>query len=182
MQLRQAGSESRMPRVLVFLIHQFIGTIGVLAAAPFLVGLGFDLSRLFGHPVSIRRLHWILTETPYFPTQVALAVLLGCLVGRYLRHKSALWIWVLPLLILVAAFVVRPTVTSLTFASRLSHFFGWACRPEERCFDQLAFTLPLYSAVSYSIGATVGRTLSKMSKTTTEPREGSAAGARFLAR
>jgi hypothetical protein len=34
-----------------------------------------------------------------------------------------------------------------------AHFFGWACLPPNHCFEQVGFTLLLYAAIAYSIGA-----------------------------
>jgi len=33
------------------------------------------------------------------------------------------------------------------------HYFGWGCRPKERCIDQLVITMPFYASVAYSLGA-----------------------------
>lgn len=142
---------------LLFLMHQLIGTIGVGVGALLLTGLAFDLLRLLGRHYTMGYSHWILTGTPYFPVQIVLALFLGWLLSRRFHHRSMLWVWILPTGILCCAFAVLPTVTSLTLQFRLSHFFGWGCRPENRCFDQIGVTLPFYIAVAYSAGALLAR-------------------------
>ena len=47
--------------------------------------------------------HWVLTENPFYPLQIVAGVYFGWLLGRRLQHRSMLWIWVLPLAILVYA-------------------------------------------------------------------------------
>lgn len=148
---------STIKRILVFLMHQVIATIGILVVTPLVTGLVFDCLRLFGLTYSLNYLHSLLTDAPYFPLQIALALLLGWVLSRWLHHRSMLWVWLLPLAVLSLAFTALPTVASLPFQSRLSHFFGWGCRPENRCFDQLAITLPFYIAVAYSAGALLAR-------------------------
>jgi len=149
---------SKAKSVLVFATHQFAATIGILLLANLATGLAFDVIRLFsGRVYSIGYSYWILSGTPYFPVQIALGLVLGWILGRWLRHRSMLWVWVLPALALGLAFVALPQVSSLTLQARLSHFFGWGCRPENHCSDQLGITLPLYSAISYSFGALLAR-------------------------
>lgn len=153
--MRTSSNWLKVKPVLIFLLHQTIGTVGVLVVAPILTGFVFDLLRLFDRTYSLGYLHWLLTGTPYFPVQIALALFLGWSLGIKLRHRSMLWVWVLPLGALCAALVALPTIVSLGLQSRLLHFFAWGCRPENDCFDQLAITLPFYIAASYSIGALV---------------------------
>ena len=35
----------------------------------------------------------------------------------------------------------------------LSHYFGWGCQADYRCYDQMTFTEPFYTSVAYSLGA-----------------------------
>jgi hypothetical protein len=147
--------------VLAFALHQFVATLGVLVAAPWLVVLGCDLLRMFGRTIYMRDVSWLLTETPYYPVQVVVALFLGRFLGFYLRHRSMVWVWVLPFLILSGLFIANARVfpldpgslSVLAPSSRLSHFFGWGCLVQERSFDQLLVTMPFYAAVAYSLGA-----------------------------
>lgn len=126
-----------------FLIHQLLSTLGILMLAGFVT---FAVA-------SSSRARWILTETPYFPVQIALAFCAGFVLRRYWRHRAMEWVWVLPFFILCVSFARM----HLTLGGRLEHFFGASCRPELRCFDQLAVALPFYTAVSYSLAAFLSR-------------------------
>jgi hypothetical protein len=99
---------------------------------------------------------------PYFPVQIVFALILGWLLGRALRHRSIMWVWVLPLVMLcysVATYrVLIPTsVLASIGQSRFSHYFGWRCRPENHCLEQLLITMPFYSCLAYSLGAAFAR-------------------------
>jgi hypothetical protein len=107
----------------------------------------------------MRPLFHILTETPYFPAQIALGFWSGWFLGKRFRHRSMTYVWVLPLLVLGYAMVAIPTL-SPEFTSVLthqqspfSHYFGWGCQPKNGCIDQLVTTMPFYAAASYSLGA-----------------------------
>jgi hypothetical protein len=152
---------------LAFVLHQFIGMYGIPFTAPLVFSLGFKFLHLFGHPYSNRSFYSIVSETPYFPVQIFFAAILGWLLGRSLLHKSILWVWVLPSSILGYAFFTGLPMADFGYTSvlagrlsaqaRLSHFFGWGCRPQAHCLDQLVITLPFYSSLAYSAGAFVAR-------------------------
>jgi hypothetical protein len=109
-----------------------------------------------------QRMDWILMETPYFPVQVFIGLLWGFQLGRRYGHKVMLWTWIVPastiaLLILFAPF--PPKVVSGVEISKAQHFFGWACLPQNHCYEQTGITLPLYSAAAYSLGAFLARVI-----------------------
>lgn len=143
-------------------MHQFIATLGVMIGTVFLAFQAVP-SVPFVRVRINRGLHWILTETPYFPLQLSCAVILGYLIFRSrFQHSALLWVWVLPLLwIGLAFFWWVPDVTGITETSRMAHLFGWGCQPKFHCFDQLAFTLPFYSSLAYSSGALLAKLTSK---------------------
>jgi|HubBroStandDraft_4_1064222.scaffolds.fasta_scaffold04803_6 hypothetical protein len=162
-------SKVQIRGVLVFAMHQLIGTWGVGIAAAFLVFASFEILRplsssLFvSHNASI-----LLTELHYFPMQIILALWTGWSFGRRFQHRAMLWVWVLPLLLLCYAVAAIPTLTpNMAFTSvimqatgnhsSLSHYFGSGCRVENLCLDQLIITMPFYVSVSYSLGALFGR-------------------------
>jgi hypothetical protein len=143
----------------IFSAHQLTGTFGVGIFA-YLLGISVhDLAALLGKEYSMRPVHYILTETPYFPSQIALGLWFGWLLGRRFRHHSMIYVWVLPLLVLCFAILSVPTLTPgytsvLTREqSPFSHYFGWGCQPKDHCIDQLVTTMPFYAAASYSLGA-----------------------------
>lgn len=156
--------QSATKTVLLFVLNQFVGTWGVGLLAYYLGDMVFESLARFDQSLSLRPLYWILTETPYFPVQIALGLYFGWMMGRRLRQKSMVWIWILPGLILLYAVLAVPTLTPrLTSvlgysASPLSHYFGWGCQPKNRCLDQVLITMPFYASVAYSIGGWLGIT------------------------
>jgi hypothetical protein len=153
--------------VLAFVVHQIVGTWGIAFLAA--VGLTslFDLiPDSASWKPSMRFVHWLLTENPFYPVQIMAGLYLGWRIGRHFQHKSMLWIWVLPLLVLCYALVVGliliPEWTSVlarrsTVGTQLSHYFGWGCQPRARCLDQLLITMPFYASAAYSLGALLAR-------------------------
>jgi hypothetical protein len=130
-----------------FPLHQVVSTIGVLVAAGF---LAFATS-------TSSQARSILTDHPYFPVQVSLAFAAGFLLRRYLRHEVMRWVWVLPSLIVLVVLALTP----LPVGERIGRLFGTSCKPELGCFDQLAVTLPFYTAISYSLAAFLSGLLQK---------------------
>jgi hypothetical protein len=159
--LSDSRSRSKGKSVLWLTIHLFVGTWGISLASLYLTGYVFDFLRLFGrtYPRSVE--YQLLSGTPYYPVQIILGLFFGWLLWRCFRHQEMLWVWIIPFAILCYAVVTFPAVTqNLTLpafqaelASRLSHYFGWGCRPARGCTDETTFTLSFYMATSYSIGA-----------------------------
>ena len=162
---QKSDGKSRLKSVLIFVMHQLLGTWGIALFAYFLGSSVFELFGLFGRSYSMRPLHWILTETPFFPVQIALGLYFGWLLGRRLKHRSMVWVWIIPGLILCYAVVAvpnlspEPTSVLVHSGGSLSHYFGWGCQPKDRCLDQLLITMPSYAATAYSIGARLAFTL-----------------------
>ena len=119
--------------------------------------IAFELLNPWVHSFTRLDVYAALTAVPYFPVQIVIALLLGWLISDLFGHDSMLWVWVFPYAWLVYDFVRSPGVFGVTFRARLSHFFGWSCRPGYHCIDQVGFTLPFYVAIAYSIGALVAR-------------------------
>jgi hypothetical protein len=168
------AKESRTKIVLSFAVHQFIGTWGVGLAIGWLVAFGGDFLRLFGKGFPMRDSYWILTETGYFPLQIAFAMFLGWLLGRDLRRRSMLWVWVIPFAILCYAVATIPTISPFLTPStmqagigqsRLWHYFAPGCRSEHRCLDQIIITMPFYAGAAYSIGAFLAPKIPSNSRT-----------------
>jgi hypothetical protein len=137
--LASSLKEPRTRIVASFIIHQVVGTLGVAVTVPFFVIFVADFLRLFGKTIPMREFHWILTETGYFPLQIAFALFLGWLLGRDLKRKAMLWVWAIPFAILCYAVVAVPTVSPFpvpsTFQagigqSRLRHYFAPGCASE----------------------------------------------------
>jgi hypothetical protein len=151
-------------------MHQFIGTFGIGILAPWLVAASFDFLAFFGWRAPQKYTYLIVTENPYFPIQIGLGLFIGWRLSRRFRHRSMLWVWVLPFMALEYAFIRYPlgilllgqspsliAIAGSGVRQALWHYFGWGCRPVDRCLDQLWFTMPLYTSIAYSVGAALGR-------------------------
>lgn len=155
---------------LLFILHQYIGTLGITILSAYLTAYVFDLLRVFGKSFPAKTMYWILTGTPYYPVQISLGLLLGWLIGRRVRHRAMLWVWILPLAYLSVAVVAIPTLVPNWIPpayqagvgeSRWKHYFGWGCGGLHPCFDQAAITLLFYAAAAYTIGALLARKIPK---------------------
>jgi hypothetical protein len=143
----------------LFVAHQVAATFGVAIFA-YLLGISvLDMAAIFGTAHSMRPLHYILTETPYFPVQTALGFWSGWSLGKRLHHRAMIYVWAIPVLILTYAFFfirsISPGFSSVLAQepSRFAHYFGWGCQPKDRCVDQIVVTMPFYAASAYSLGA-----------------------------
>jgi len=164
----------RTRAILVFIAHQFAATWGVGVAAATLAFFTFEVLRLFDSRLfTPHNASQLLTALPYFPMQIIMGFWFGWSFSRRFKHRSMLWVWVLPLLILSYAVIAIPTLSApLMFTSvmaqtngpqsPLSHYFGWGCRPQDRCIDQSLVTMPFYASVAYSTGALLARKASSI--------------------
>jgi hypothetical protein len=176
---RNQAEESKAKLGLMFAMYQVIGVWVTLRVAPTLTASTFNVLRLFGQQYTRADYYWVLAGTPFFPVQVGVGLILGWVLGRHLRAKSMLWVWVLPFTVLCYAIVeiptLNPTVTSPALQagvgqSRLAHYFGWGCQPTNHCDDQEVFTAPFYAAAAYSIGAFAAEELTENAIPATTPQ------------
>ena len=124
------------------------GTAGILTAS------ALNFLKLLGwrHPKPVYT--WLLSGNNLFPCQVALALLLGWILGRALQDRSMLWVWLLPSLGMAYALLniptlvprlVKPEFQAGIGQSRLFHYFGSGCQLGNYCIDQTSFTRPFYA-------------------------------------
>lgn len=151
-----------------FVGHLLLGAIGAPVMASVLrYSILFFLAQ-FDPPLSSRAAHWmqqVLMETPFFPVQIFIGLLWGFQFGRRWEHKVMLWIWTVPALVIIFLILFAPfppAVIGGVEITKPEHFFGWACLPQNHCFEQVGLTLPLYSATSYSLGALIARAVPRM--------------------
>ena len=108
MSCNQRGGGYWVRSALVFVVHQIIGTEGVVwltTLGVFLLGSSVrEVHEPWGDSALMRGLHLIFSNTPFFPIQIAVGAYLG--LKLYLRwaHRSMLWVWILPGVVL--AYVV----------------------------------------------------------------------------
>ena len=91
--------------------------------------------------------------------QVACGFLIGFLLWKVMKQRVAFWAWGPPVTLLLLA-IVRFALGRTGESSFphflvlfLQHFFGQECTLQQRCFDQVMYTLPSVAAASYSLGA-----------------------------
>jgi hypothetical protein len=147
--------------VLVFVMHQLVGTEGAVwltaLGAFLLIKTIANVHEAWAHSALTRGIHLILTNTPFFPVQITVAVYWGWKLYSRWGHRSMLWVWILPGMALTYVIIAIPTFSpwssSPADTGPLSHYLGWGCQADNRCYDQLTFTQPFYASVAYSLGA-----------------------------
>jgi len=157
---KRKASVCSMRTVVLFVMHQIIGTEGVIwltVLGAFLLATTVStVSETWAHSAPMHLVHLILTNTPFFPVQIAFGAYLGWKLYRRWPHHSMLWVWILPGVVLTYAVISIPTFSPWSYSPAtgpLSHYFGWGCQADYRCYDQLTFTEPFYTSVAYSLGA-----------------------------
>ena len=147
---------------LTFVIHQIVGTEGVIwltVLGAFLLKRSIaEVHEAWAESALTRGMHLIMSNTPFFPIQIAMGAYFGWKLYRRWRHRSMLWVWILPGAVLTYAVITIPTFSPWATpvsadTGPLAHYFGWGCQADYRCYDQLTFTEPFYTSVAYSLGA-----------------------------
>ena len=160
--LHRHGIGERPMDVLHFLGHLALSTLGVVGVAAPVLTYSVVLSlHPFFPSLATRTVHWILTETPFFPVQIVVGLLWGFQLGRRYQHRVMVWTWVVPALAIISLILfvpLRSVLVSGVELTKAEHFFGWGCLPQNHCFDW-PLTVALYAAAAYSIGAFAARML-----------------------
>jgi hypothetical protein len=132
-----------------FLMHQVVSTLGVVVLSAMSWYGTVELLKLGRVNVTAQVTTSVLLGTPGFPFQGASGFVLGFALARRLPAKSAVFVWILPLLWFgFGALAVAPT-------AELAYLIGGGCNVNRGCFHQVSFTLPLIASVSYTLGAAV---------------------------
>jgi hypothetical protein len=106
---KQIDESSKAKLALIFVMHQIIGVWVVIRSAPIITASVTNFLSLFGLRIT-RTDYWrVLVGTPYFPVQVGEGLILGWILGRHPRHRSMLWVGVLPCIYLAYAIIAIPT-------------------------------------------------------------------------
>jgi hypothetical protein len=130
-------------------LHLLLGTIGIVLLSDVLIGTENSLAQIWNVSVTYKQASWLLTEIPGFPVQAAVGLLLGFVLGKYLKRRYMIWTWVLPFVFTCLILAISPFHGSSIFV----HFFGTGCSPRNHCFDQFVVALPLIASSAYSLGA-----------------------------
>jgi hypothetical protein len=161
---------SKVTGVLVFLMHQVIATGIIFFTANTAIGIATDSLRIIGIGIHRSFIRSVMSP-PYFPAQTLWAFFLGWSLGGFLRHRTMLWVWVVPSLVLGWLFIEFPNCpvllsgnACLDSPSAYTHFLGRNCTPGRSCLYQLYFTYPFLAAAAYSTGALLARRMSWLCK------------------
>jgi hypothetical protein len=115
--MHSIANENTIKNVGLFLAHVVFSWLVLPVAAAFLT-----MSE-----ITPRAAHWILTETPFFPLQIFLGLVVGFWLSRRFAHSVMLWTWIVPALALIAAILFLPPSFSGVGLARSARFFGWRC-------------------------------------------------------
>ncbi len=131
--------------VALWLVNTLNATLGVLIAVGFTI---YSLGALVGRAVRLQ-----LMQGPYYPFPIFVAFLAGYFAYRRIRGSYCYWVWILPLVGLVAAMTAWKTSNQASWLDALAYFFGRLPYPENRF--QLGTTGILFISLTYSLAALV---------------------------
>jgi hypothetical protein len=95
---------------------------------------------------------YVLLNEPYFIAPIAAGFLLGLFGHRLFRSSLAVWVWVVPMVILIWSVATwrnegfRPYWTDVW-----NNYFGSQCGSSECAYEWLV-TAPFYTSVAYTLG------------------------------
>ena len=136
-----------------FLIHQVVSTLGVMMLSAISWYSTMELLKLVRVNLTTGVTTLVLLGIPGFPFQGIVGFVLGVGQTRRLRVKSALFVWILPLLwFCFGTLAVAPSLEP-------AYLIGGGCKVSRGCFYQAGWTLPLVASVSYTLGAIVSKRL-----------------------
>ena len=145
-----------------FLVHQVIGTFGVVMASAMSWYAFLELLKLGRIGLTGESATFPLLGIPGFPFQGASGFVLGFNLCRRLPAKAVVFVWILPFLWFgFGALAVAPHLN-------LAYLVGGSCNANQGCFYQLSFTLPLIASIAYTTGAVVSRWLQRRRKSAAE--------------
>jgi hypothetical protein len=154
-----ARNNSKVVVALVFLMHQLLATVFIIFSGwpaftavlllPGLVGVEFHRSLINA-----------VAGPPFFAAQMLWALFLGWSLGGFLRHRTMLWVWALPAVVLGYMY--------LRFPHCPTNFFPAACMESRSAYDlyfgryyatgpsyvyKVWVTFPFLASTAYSLGA-----------------------------
>ena len=120
------------------------------------------------NPTPRQEMQFIISHLISF--SVIPAFVVGLLINAKFRHKAAEYIWIIPVVLLAYEFFfhgpgIYPTMLGDSDFPRALHYFFGGGLPTDltsvdadlsRVFIQIWFTMPVYGAIAYSVGAFLG--------------------------
>jgi hypothetical protein len=144
-----------------FLIQLVLSTAGAIAAGvvcgliPSIIVAAIVKNTSGGNFVDHvvdQRLFQLLCDNPYFLGPILAAFALGILGNRVWKTRSALWVWLLPTIILILKVLTWKSHTSRSnLADAWANYFGSDCGGSE-CLNEVFVTAPFYTSVAYTLG------------------------------
>lgn len=131
----------RLRKLLITLVR-YLGHLGSATLAAGAIAAMLQLTPLF--------------RTPFFLAALLGGAIMGYLVNRNARDLTALLVWIVPLAWLIYGISESAMSYSQAWAHQsrsayiCDNFFGTRCSGSE-CLDELLFTTPFLSSISYSV-------------------------------
>lgn len=136
--------EGWLRKIGIYVLHVLVGAIGVFVVSALLASILDGVSS-----VSVSN---AVFGGPVFFGDIGLGFLAGFTLNRKLRSRSAMWVWVLPAVWLIAA--IPSAFGGLYGSNGWGVLFGTKCGGD--CLDQLLTVCPFYGSVAYSFGSWAG--------------------------
>lgn len=147
-------NRSRLVRFGVFAFHCWVATIASTLIALF---VGAFVVRFIGEQAG-DALAAILGG-PFFLAFLAVGFCLGFWINRWLKSALAKWVWILPLigcLVLMIGQIRYADPGGVLHEIWVDYFGNGNCGGTE-CLGEVFGTWPLFSAIGYAIGSSLGR-------------------------
>ena len=146
----------RWRKAAVLVIELWTATYGSMITAAILVYALFPVVHFLDRTIDFRHFNRVLS-VQLFPFQSFIGLAVGLAVWEKFDGTFTRWVWTIPLVFLVVHCILfKPGIFEDWWSARIHHFLGSGCRTPE-CFDQLKYTAPVCTAISYSVGALLGR-------------------------
>jgi hypothetical protein len=142
--------------VFVYLLHTLAATIGCMLAAGFAVTQSYPIVHLVAPSLSRVGFYSVLFSR-FYPVQAVIGFIAGYANGKYFHHRSAMWVWIIPVVRLGLAMARWEGHSAMEshWSALLHYFFTGLCHLPltSACGKRLSLVAPVFAAISYSVGA-----------------------------
>ena len=162
--MRGNNSEQDRSRLGCLIFLYVLATVSAAAGPAMILGFAFfSLKPVIAavQPSFMHHRNAILFH-PFFPLQATVGLLLGYVNARKWNSKLQVLTWCIPVIFFAYGSIrwLNGASVLASWSERAStwtnHFLGYGCIAPI-CYDQFIFTLPLLSAIAYSLGASFAR-------------------------